>query len=64
MIEPAHAGQPMFVEVARLTNLELVDLPTGHWPMWSRPDDLAKGSQPRHARAGELPRDGSEPSAT
>lgn len=24
------------------TALEYVDLPTGHWPMWSRPDDLAE----------------------
>ena len=31
----------MFAEVSRLRDLELVDLPTGHWPMWSRPADLA-----------------------
>lgn len=24
------------------TALGFVDLPTGHWPMWSRPDDLAE----------------------
>lgn len=40
--ELAQAGHPMFAEVARLQHLELVDLPTGHWPMWSRPDDLAR----------------------
>jgi hypothetical protein len=28
-------------EVGTLRDLELVDLPTGHWPMWSRPTDLA-----------------------
>jgi hypothetical protein len=28
---------------AELTHLQvsLIDLPTGHWPMWSRPGDLA-----------------------
>ena len=41
MMGLAQQGHPMFAEVARLTDLELVDLPTGHWPMWSRPDDLA-----------------------
>lgn len=39
--ELADAGHPMFAEVARLAHLETVDLPTGHWPMWSRPGDLA-----------------------
>ncbi|TQF74214.1 alpha/beta hydrolase [Rhodococcus spelaei] len=38
----AKAGHPMFAEVTNLENLELVDLPTGHWPMWSRPADLAQ----------------------
>lgn len=40
--ELAGAGHPMFAEVARLTDVEMVDLPTGHWPMWSRPGDLAE----------------------
>ncbi|MCD5348133.1 alpha/beta fold hydrolase [Agromyces sp. S2-1-8] len=40
--ELAAAGHPMFAEVARLTHVDLVDLPTGHWPMWSRPADLAQ----------------------
>ncbi|TCI99902.1 alpha/beta fold hydrolase [Aeromicrobium sp. IC_218] len=39
--ELAAAGHPMFAEVAGLERLEVVDLPTGHWPMWSRPGDLA-----------------------
>jgi pimeloyl-ACP methyl ester carboxylesterase len=42
MMGLAQQGHPMFAEVTRLTELELVDLPTGHWPMWSRPDDLAE----------------------
>lgn len=35
------AGHPMFAEVADLKSVDYVDLPTGHWPMWSRPSDLA-----------------------
>ncbi|WP_255412029.1 hypothetical protein [Cryobacterium sp. Y82] len=31
----------MMAEAALLRDLELIDLPTGHWPMWSRPADLA-----------------------
>lgn len=37
----AEAGHPMFAEVALLENVEMIDLPTGHWPQWSRPRDLA-----------------------
>lgn len=37
----ARAEHPMFSEVAHLANVDAVDLPTGHWPMWSRPADLA-----------------------
>jgi pimeloyl-ACP methyl ester carboxylesterase len=35
------AGHPWFSEVAA-TDHELVGLPTGHWPMWSRPVELAE----------------------
>jgi hypothetical protein len=31
----------MFAPIAALTDVSYVDLPTGHWPTWSRPDDLA-----------------------
>lgn len=34
-------GNPMFAEVSTLSDVEIVDLPTGHWPMWSRPQGLA-----------------------
>lgn len=34
------AGQ-MPSELDRMTEVTYVDLPTGHWPMFSRPDDLA-----------------------
>lgn len=42
VMELARAGHPVFVEVARLEHVDTVDLPTGHWPMWSRPGDLAR----------------------
>lgn len=42
VMELAGAGHPMFAEVAKLRDVDVVDLPTGHWPMWSRPDDLAR----------------------
>ncbi|NEW41599.1 alpha/beta hydrolase [Nocardia cyriacigeorgica] len=32
---------PMFAELSRL-DAEYVDLPTGHWPMWSKPRELAE----------------------
>lgn len=39
--ELAAAEHPMFAEVAELTDVAWVDLPTGHWPMWSTPQELA-----------------------
>ena len=42
VIELARAGHPMFSEVAKLEHLDVIDLPTGHWPMWSRSGDLAQ----------------------
>jgi pimeloyl-ACP methyl ester carboxylesterase len=42
VLELARAGHAMFAEVAKLEHLDVVDLPTGHWPMWSRPRDLAE----------------------
>lgn len=40
--ELASAGHPMFADVAKLRRVAFVDLPTGHWPMWSRPAELAE----------------------
>ena len=34
------AGHPWFAELGRL-HVDEVALPTGHWPMWSRPRELA-----------------------
>lgn len=42
VLELAARQHPVFAEVARLEDVDLVDLPTGHWPMWSRPADLAQ----------------------
>jgi pimeloyl-ACP methyl ester carboxylesterase len=39
--ELTDAGHPWFAELAQFDDVRLIDLPTGHWPMWSRPDDLA-----------------------
>lgn len=41
LMQMARAGNEMMAETAALRDLELVDLPTGHWPMWSRPAGLA-----------------------
>lgn len=41
VMQKARQGHPMMAEVGTLRDLEFVDLPTGHWPMWSRPADLA-----------------------
>ena len=41
IMQMAHEGHEMMAETATLRDLELIDLPTGHWPMWSRPADLA-----------------------
>jgi pimeloyl-ACP methyl ester carboxylesterase len=34
-------GHPYVAELAKIKNVELVDLPTGHWPQLTRPKDLA-----------------------
>ena len=35
------AGAPPVAELARIRSVQWVDLPTGHWPQFSRPADLA-----------------------
>lgn len=42
VLELARAGHAMFAEVANIEHLDVIDLPTGHWPMWSRPRELAE----------------------
>ncbi len=50
VLELAQTGHPMFAEVANLEHLDVVDLPTGHWPMWSNPRDLAQVIQSAASR--------------
>lgn len=35
-------GHPFTAEFSRIRDRRVVDLPTGHWPMLTRPDDLAR----------------------
>ncbi|MFD1847657.1 alpha/beta fold hydrolase [Arthrobacter flavus] len=51
VLELARAGHALFAEVANLEHLDVIDLPTGHWPMWSRPRDLARAIQTAASRA-------------
>lgn len=41
LAELANPGPPLHTELGELTDLTYVDLPTGHWPMFSRPRELA-----------------------
>ncbi len=50
VLELARSGHPMFAEVENIEHLDVVDLPTGHWPMWSRPRDLAQVIQSEASR--------------
>lgn len=34
-------GHPFAAELAKVRDVEIVDLPTGHWPQFTRPRDLA-----------------------
>lgn len=36
------AGHPYTAELARIRDVEYVDLPTGHWPQFTRPEALAQ----------------------
>src|SRR5262249_22268044 len=35
-------GMPFLAGIADLRDVTWVDLPTSHWPMWSRPQELAR----------------------
>ena len=35
-------GEPVLAELARARDLRLVDLPTGHWPQFTRPAELGQ----------------------
>jgi len=51
VLDMARGGHAMFAEVANLEHLDVIDLPTGHWPMWSRPADLAEVIQQAASRS-------------
>ncbi|MDT0197194.1 alpha/beta hydrolase [Arthrobacter sp. AB6] len=36
------AGHPFVAELARVRDVEFVDLPTGHWPQFTKPVELAR----------------------
>ena len=38
----AKEGYPWLDGLNELRNVTWVDLPTSHWPMWSRPQELAE----------------------
>ncbi len=40
--ELAASGHPMFAELTEWSDVDYVDLPTGHWPMLSRARELAE----------------------
>ncbi len=40
--DAVEAGYSFVGGLKELRNVTYVDLPTSHWPMWSRPDDLAE----------------------
>ena len=38
-------GAPFVAELAALRYVEFVDLPTGHWPQFTKPKELAEAIQ-------------------
>jgi pimeloyl-ACP methyl ester carboxylesterase len=35
-------GQPFVRELAKIRDVDYIDLPTGHWPQFTRPEDLGR----------------------
>ena len=52
--EAAKEGYSFLAGLGELRNVSWIDLPTSHWPMWSRPQELAEiiGDVARRASAG------------
>lgn len=40
LTEWIEAGNPFVAELARMRNVEYIDLPTGHWPQFTKPAEL------------------------
>lgn len=41
-MDPEHEWYPFFAELASVHDVTIVDLPTGHWPMFTRPAELGE----------------------
>ena len=39
---PLSVANRTMAEMTKIKDVEMVHLPTGHWPMFTRPDDLAR----------------------
>lgn len=46
------AGHPFVAELARIHDVEYVDLPTGHWPQFTKPAELGQALLAAVERAG------------
>ncbi|QAY73049.1 alpha/beta hydrolase [Agromyces protaetiae] len=42
LVEAIAAGQPWIGELARIEHVDYVDLPTGHWPQFTKPTQLGQ----------------------
>lgn len=42
LTEWMEGGHPYVAELARISDVELLDLPTGHWPQFTRPAELGQ----------------------
>jgi len=40
LTEWIESGHPYVAELARIRDVEYVDLPTGHWPQFTKPAEL------------------------
>src|SRR5690606_41118073 len=60
----AHPGPPLHTELGDLADLTWVDLPTGHWPMFSRPRAPAAVLVDAVSRPTTVPPTGPAPRAT
>jgi len=47
------AGHPFVAELARVRDVEFVDLPTGHWPQFTKPAELARAILAAVDRTGQ-----------
>lgn len=54
------AGHPFVAELARVRDVEYVDLPTGHWPQFTKPAELARAILTAVDRTGQPEGTGAE----